>query len=141
MAAFMKINSSVSAYFTLFESDFVNITPGNYSWVETKNSKAPLFIVAFGTVLIEYKIFDPDKETTKVAMLKLWLVYCVSSMQIYLFSTELRVENNKSSSTFCDKSSDAVLLAISNLWSNIQIVRTCISSIISPILWVLQQDT
>jgi len=80
MAAFMKMNSSASAYFTLFESDFVNMTPDNYSWVETENSKVLLFIVAFGTVLIEHKIFDPDKETTKVAVSKLWLVYCVSSM-------------------------------------------------------------
>ena len=36
------------------------------------------------------------------------------------------LEGNKSSSTFCDKSDNAVLLATPNLWGNIQIVRTCI---------------
>ena len=89
-------------------------------------------MVAFGTILIEHEIFDPEKETTKVAVLKLQLVYYVSSMQIYLLSTEqilqfeLRVKGNKSGSTFCDKSGYAVLLATPNLWGNIQIVRTCI---------------
>jgi len=34
------------------------------------------------------------------------------------------MEGNKSGSSFCDKSSDSVLLAISNLWNNIQIVST-----------------
>ena len=53
-------------------------------------------------------------------------------MQIYLLSTRqifqsgLRVEDNKSSSTFYDKSSDTVLSVTSNLWENIQIVRTYI---------------
>jgi len=36
----------------------------------------------------------------------------------------LRVEDNKSGSTFYNKFDNAVLLATSNLWSNIQIVRT-----------------
>ena len=36
------------------------------------------------------------------------------------------MEGDKSSSTFCDKSGDAVLLATPNLWDNIQIVRTYI---------------
>ena len=44
-------------------------------------------MVASSTVLIEHEIFDPEKETTKVAISKLWLVYCISGMQIYLFST------------------------------------------------------
>ena len=89
-------------------------------------------MVAFGTVLIEHEIFDSEKETTKVAVLKLQLVYYVSSMQVYLLFTGqilqfgLRVKGNKGSSTFCDKSGDAVLLATPNLWGNIQIVRTCI---------------
>ena len=89
-------------------------------------------MVAFDTVLIEYEIFDPEKGTTKVTVLKLQPVYCVSSIQIYFLSTKqflqsgLRVKDNKSGSTFCDKSGDAVLLATPNLWSNIQIVRTCI---------------
>ena len=52
-------------HFTLFESSFVNITLDNYSWVKTTNSKVLLFIVASSTVLIEYEIFDPEKETTK----------------------------------------------------------------------------
>ena len=78
-------------------------------------------MVASGTVLIEHKIFDPEKETTKVVMSKLQPVYCVSSIQMHLLSTEqilqseLRVKGNKSSSTFCDKSSDTVLLATFNL--------------------------
>ena len=65
------MNSSASAHFTPFESDFVNMTLDNYGWVETANSKALLFIVASGTVLIEHEIFDSKKETTKVAMSKL----------------------------------------------------------------------
>jgi len=36
----------------------------------------------------------------------------------------LKVEGNKSGSTFHDKSGDAVLLDTPNLWSNIQIIRT-----------------
>jgi len=47
------------------------MTLDNYSEVETVNSKTPLFMVAFGTVLIEHEIFDPPKETIKVAVLKL----------------------------------------------------------------------
>jgi len=43
-----------------------------------------------------------------------------------ILQSGLRVEGNKSSSTFCDKSGDAVLSATPNLWSNIQIVRACI---------------
>jgi len=38
----------------------------------------------------------------------------------------LRVEGNKSGSTFYNKSYNAILLAIPNLWGNIQIIRTCI---------------
>ena len=38
----------------------------------------------------------------------------------------MRVESNKSSSTFHNKSGDTVLLATPNLWDNVQIVRTCI---------------
>jgi len=117
---------------TLFESDFVNITLGNYGQVETTNSKAPLFIVASSTVLIEYEVFDSERKTTKVAISKLWLVYCVLSMQIYLLSIKqilqsgLRVKGDKSGSTFYDKSGNAVLLATPNLCSNIQIIRTYI---------------
>jgi len=43
----------------------------NYNQIETANSKAPIFMVASGTILIEHIIFDFEKETTKVAMLKL----------------------------------------------------------------------
>ena len=64
------LNSNTSTHFTLFESDFVNITLGNYSQVETTKSKALLFIIASSTVVIEHKIFDLQKETIKVAMLK-----------------------------------------------------------------------
>ena len=78
-------------------------------------------MVAFGIVLIEHEIFDSNKETTQVAMSKIWLVYCVPNMQMCLLSTRqilqsgLRVEGNKSSSTFCDKSGDAVQAATPNL--------------------------
>jgi len=63
---------------------------------------------------------------------KLWPVYCVSSMQMYLIFTRqilqsgLRVEGDKNSFIFHDKSGDAVLSATPNLWDNIQIVRTYI---------------
>ena len=63
--------SSASTHFTLFESDFVNITLSNYSQVKAANLKTQLFMVASGTILIEHEIFDPEKGTTKVAVLKL----------------------------------------------------------------------
>jgi len=65
------LDSSDSVHFTLFESDFVNITLGNYNWVEITNSEALLFIVTSGTVLIEYEIFNLEKETTKVIVSKI----------------------------------------------------------------------
>ena len=65
------LDSSISAYFTLFESDFVNITLDNYSQIKNENSKVLLFIVAYSTVLTKHEIFNPKKETTKVAVLKL----------------------------------------------------------------------
>ena len=37
-------------------------------------------MVTSNTVLIEHEIFDPTKETTKVAVSKLWSVYCVSGI-------------------------------------------------------------
>jgi len=58
-------------HFTLCESVFIDMTSGNYSWVETANSKAPLFMVISSTVLIEHEIFNPEKGTTKVAVSKL----------------------------------------------------------------------
>ena len=52
IVAFIKINSSwilvflpIFAYFTLFESNFIDMTLGNYGWIKTTNSKAPLFIL------------------------------------------------------------------------------------------------
>ena len=63
-------------------------------------------------------------------MLKLWLVYYVTGIQICLLSTKqvlqfgLRVENDKSSFTFHNKSGDTIILATLNFWDNIQIVRT-----------------
>ena len=51
-------------------------------------------------------------------------------MQMHFLSTGqilefgLRVESDKSSSTFCDKFCDAILSATPNLWGNIQIIRT-----------------
>ena len=65
------MDSSNFVHFIFFESDFVNMTLGNYSWVETANSKVLLFIVTSGTVLIEHEIFNPKKKTTQVAMSKL----------------------------------------------------------------------
>jgi len=56
------------------------MTLSNYGQVETVNSKVLLSMVASGTVLIEHEIFDPKKETTKIAVSKLWPVYYVSSM-------------------------------------------------------------
>jgi len=52
-----------------------------------QTQEAALFIIASGTVLIEYKIFDSEKGTTKVVMSKIWPVYCVLSMQMCLFFT------------------------------------------------------
>ena len=60
--------SSISVHFTLFESDFVNITLDNYGQIKTINSKVLLFIVAFNIVLIEYEIFNPGKGATKVVI-------------------------------------------------------------------------
>jgi len=53
------LNSGASAHFTSFEFDFVSMTQGNYGCIETANSKAPLFMVAVRTVLIEHEIIDP----------------------------------------------------------------------------------
>jgi len=36
-----------------------------------------------------------------------------------ILQSGLRVEGDKSGSTFCDKSGDAILLATPNLWGNI----------------------
>jgi len=81
------LNSGTSTYLTLFESNFIDITLSNYSQVETASLKVLLFIVSFGTVLIKYEIFNPEKGTTKVAVSELWLVYCVSSIQMCFLST------------------------------------------------------
>ena len=84
MVSFRKMNSSyilvLFAHFTLFESNFVNITLSNYSWVEITNLKVLLFIVASSTILIEYKIFNSKKGTTNVIMSKIWPVYCISGI-------------------------------------------------------------
>ena len=47
------------------------MTLDNYSWVKTINSKILQFMIISNTILIEYEIFDSEKETTKVAMLKI----------------------------------------------------------------------
>ena len=65
------LDSSISIYFTLFESNFVDMTSDNYSQVKTVNSKVLLFIVASSIIQIEHDIFNPEKKTTKVAMSKL----------------------------------------------------------------------
>jgi len=113
-------------------SDFISMTQGNYGCVETANSKAPLFIVAVGTVLIEHKIINPKDRSTRTAISKLWPVYYVSSMTMCLLSTGqllqsgLSVKGTVDSSTFCDLSGDAVLCALPNYWGSIQVVQTCI---------------
>jgi len=45
-------------------------------------------MVSSGTILIEHEIFNPEKDTTKVAVLQLWPVYCIPNMQMYLLSTK-----------------------------------------------------
>jgi len=81
------LDSGASVHFTPFESDFVSITQENYGHIEIANSKASFFMIAVGTVLIEHKIIDPKDRTTKTAISKLWLVYCVSGMTMCLLST------------------------------------------------------
>ena len=81
------MDSGVSIHFTPFESDFVSMTQGNYGHIETANSKASLFMVAVGTVLIEHEIIDPKDRTTKDTISKLWPVYCVPGMTMRLLST------------------------------------------------------
>ena len=126
------LDSGASAHFTPFESDFVSMTQENYGHVETANSKAPLFMVAVGTVLIEHEIIDPKNRTTKTAISKLWPVYCVPIMTMYLLSTEQLLQSELSmkgtidGSTFCDSSGDTILFALSNLWGSIQVMRTYI---------------
>ena len=126
------LDSGASAHFTPFESDFVSMTQGNYGHVETANSKASLFMVAVGTVLIEHEIIDPKDRTTRTAISKLWPVYCAPGITMHLFSTGqllqsgLSIEGTMDGSTFCDSSGDAVLSVLPNLWESIQVVRTCI---------------
>jgi len=50
-------------------------------------SRALLFIVALGTFLLKNEVLDPEKATTKVVISKLWPVYYIPGMQIYLLST------------------------------------------------------
>ena len=78
------LDSSASAHFTPFKSDFVSMTQGNYGPVETANSKAPLFMVVVGTVLIEHEIIDLKDRTTRIAISKLWPVYCVPGMTMHV---------------------------------------------------------
>jgi len=65
------LDSGAFAHFTPFESDFVFMTQGNYGHIKTANSKAPLFMVAIGTVLIKHEIIDPKDRTTRTAISKL----------------------------------------------------------------------
>jgi len=135
------LDSGTSVYFTSFESDFVSMTQENYGHVEIANSKAPLFMVAVGTVLIEHEIIDPKNRTTRTAISKLWPVYYIPSMTMYLLSTRqllqsgLSIEDTMDGLTFCDLSGDVVLSTLPNLWESIQVVRTCIikNNILNPI--------
>ena len=71
MIAFIKINNSwnISTHFTLFKSNFIDITLGNYSQVKTTNLKVLLFIVAssvtnshkeFCEAFTLYHLFSPQ---------------------------------------------------------------------------------
>jgi len=126
------LDSGTSVHFTPFEFDFISMTQGNYGHIETANSKAPLFMVAVGTVLIEHEIIDPKNKTTRTAISKLWPVYCIPGMTICFLSTgqllqsKLSIESTMDGSTFCDLSGDTVLSALPNLWESTQVVRTCI---------------
>ena len=119
------LNSGAFAHFTPLKSDFVFITQGNYGRIETANSKAPLFMVAMGTVLIEHEIIDPKDRTTRTAISKLWPVYCVPGMIMCLLSTGqllqsgLSIKGIMDGSTFRDSSGNAVLSALPNLWGSI----------------------
>jgi len=140
------LDSDASAHFTPFESDFGSMTQGNYGHVETANSKAPLFMVAVGTVLIEHKIINPKDRITRTAISKLWPVYCIPGMIMCLLSTGqllqsgLSIEGTMDGSTFCDSSGDAVLSALPNLWESIQVVRTCIikNNVPNPVSLVIR---
>ena len=90
------MNSGASAHFTPFESDFVSMTQGNYGRVETANSKAPFFMVAMGTVLIEHEIIDPKDKTTKIAISKLWPVYCVPGITMRFLSNRQLLQSELS---------------------------------------------
>jgi len=126
------LDSGAFAHFTPFKSDFVSMTQGNYGRIEIANSKAFLFMVAVGTILIEHEIIDPKDRTTRTAISKLWPVYCVPGMTMPLLSTGqllqsgLSIEGTMDGSTLRDSSGDAVLSALPNLWESIQVVRTCI---------------
>ena len=63
------------------------MTQGNYGHIEIANSKAPLFMVAVGTIFIEHKIIDPKDRTTRTAISKLWPVYYVLGMTMCLLFT------------------------------------------------------
>jgi len=65
------LNLGTSTYFTLFESDLINMALGNYCWVKTANLKVSLFMIVPSTVLIQHKIFDSKKGTTKVFISKI----------------------------------------------------------------------
>jgi len=78
------LNFDTFAYFTPFESNFVSMTQGNYGHVEIASSKASLFIVAIETVLIDHEIINPKDRTTRTAISKLWLVYCILGITMYV---------------------------------------------------------
>jgi len=115
------------------------VTQENYGHVEIANSKASLFMVAIGVILIKHEIIDPKDGTTRTAISKLWLVYCIPSMTMHLLSTRqllqsgLSIEGTIDSLTFCDF--NVVLSILSNLWRSIQVVRTCIikNNVLNPV--------
>ena len=65
------LDSGTSAHFIPFEFNFVSMTQGNYGRIKTANSKASLFMVAVGTVLIKHEIIDPKDRTTRTTISKL----------------------------------------------------------------------
>ena len=61
-------------------------------------------MVAVGTVLIEHKIIDPKNRITRTTISKLWPVYCVPSITMYLLSTRQLLQSGLSIEGIMDSS-------------------------------------
>ena len=98
------LDSGASTHFTPFESDFVSMTQGNYGHVETANSKAPLFMVAVGTILIEHEIIDPQDRSCYKPLLSPSTLSLFFSFSLLFFS----IYSMGNSVTLCDIMRDKV---------------------------------